>query len=124
MLLHISIIEALYVIYMFNFFKTKYSFAHPFTYFENKYIFHPVGKSTVARSNICKLGHDISWLIAIFLILRGLFAKKYKKSLLLINKIGILILFIGCLMNFNAVIYMLPIYIIEIILIKNQYNLQ
>jgi len=109
---------------MFNFFKTTYSFAHPLTYFENKYIFHPVGKSTVARSNICKLGHDVSWLIAIFLILRGLFAKKYKKSLLLINKIGLLLLFIGCLMNFNAVIYMLPIYIIEIILIKNQYNLQ
>ena len=43
-LLLVSIIEALYVIYMLNFFKTKYSLAHPLSNFNNEYLKHPIRK--------------------------------------------------------------------------------
>ena len=51
-LLLISFIEAIYVIYMLNYFKTKYSIAHPFTYFNNKYLFHPLKVFQINRNQI------------------------------------------------------------------------
>ena len=34
----LTLIEAVYVVYIMNFFKTRYSLAHPFSYFENKFL--------------------------------------------------------------------------------------
>ena len=53
----IYLIEAIYVIYMLNWFKTKYNFAHPLTKFNWNYIKHPVEKLNYPTNPVCKLGH-------------------------------------------------------------------
>ena len=117
-LLLVSIIEALYVIYMLNFFKTKYSLAHPLSNFNNEYLKHPIGKSDIPISNICEFGHQSSWLLAAFIILRPFFMNKYTKNL---NILGLIIVFSFSLLNMNAVVYLLPVFILEIYLITNNY---
>ena len=89
-LLLVSIIEAFYVIYMLNFFKTKYSLAHPLSNFNNEYLKHPIGKSDIPISNICEFGHQSSWLLAAFIILRPFFMNKYTRNL---NILGLIIVF-------------------------------
>lgn len=69
-LLAISISEAIYVVYIMNFFKTKYSLAHPFTYFENKYLYHPIGVANKPICNICKIGRQGAYLIALYVLIR------------------------------------------------------
>jgi len=69
-LLAISISEAIYVVYIMNFFKTKYSLAHPFTYFENKYLYHPIGVANKPNFNICKIGRQGAYLIALYVLIR------------------------------------------------------
>ena len=117
-LLLVSIIEALYVIYMLNFFKTKYSLAHPLSNFNNEYLKHPIGKSDIPISNICEFGHQSSWLLAAFIILRPFFMNKYTRNL---NILGLIIVFSFSLLNMNAVVYLLPVFILEIYLITNNY---
>ena len=117
-LLLVSIIEALYVIYMLNFFKTKYSLAHPLSNFNNEYLKHPIGKSDIPISNICEFGHQSSWLLAAFIILRPFFINKYTRNL---NILGLIIVFSFSLLNMNAVVYLLPVFILEIYLITNNY---
>jgi hypothetical protein len=115
-ILLISIIEAIYVVYVMNYFKTRYSIAHPVTYFNTAYMFHPIGVSDKPRSNICPFGHDISWVIAAALIMRGIILHYKLVNTVMVSKltkIGIILLFIGSLMNFNCVAYLLPIFIIE-----------
>ena len=115
-ILLISIIEAIYVVYVMNYFMTRYSIAHPFIYFNSNYMFHPIGVSDKPRSNICPFGHDISWGIAAALILRGILLRYKLVNVAIVRKltkISIILLFIGSLMNFNCVAYLLPIFIIE-----------
>jgi hypothetical protein len=115
-ILLISIIEAIYVVYVMNYFKTRYSIAHPVTYFNTAYMFHPIGVSDKPRSNICPFGHDISWVIAAALLMRGIILHyKIVNTVMVrkLTKIGIILLFIGSLMNFNCVAYLLPIFIVE-----------
>lgn len=111
----ISIIEAIYVIYMFNYFKTRYSLSFPVIYY-NSYFTHPIGKHKYPKSNICKFGHDMSWLIAIYLIIMGYLFSIYKKNKYLssINRLVLFTIFLFSLLNLNAVVYLLPIFIIEI----------
>lgn len=118
-LLLISFIEAIYVIYMLNYFKTKYSIAHPFTYFNNKYLFHPIGISDKPKSTICQFGHDVSWLIALYFIVRGylIHNNMFRNEINKINKIVLTLLIIGSFMNFNCVVYLIPIFVIEYFLI-------
>ena len=105
---------------MLNFFKTKYSVAHPLSNFSSDYFNHPIGISKESISNICEFGHQSSWFLAIFVIIRTLFINKYTKQ------ISIIILIITgtfSMLNLNAVLYLIPHFIIEIYLIKNNYNL-
>lgn len=120
----LSLVEAIYVVYMMNYFKTRYSLAHPLTYFENKFLYHPIGKSDKPICNICPLGNKGSVLIAIFVILRWIiFTNSSNKSQLKILKLfsifGVSIAFLLSLLNFNAVVYLLPYFITEIYIIKN-----
>lgn len=121
-ILTISILEGLYIIYMLNFFKTKYSLAHPMTYFNNKYLWHPIGTQSKPISNVCKFGNNASWFLAAYFIVRGyLFQNKVvkKKKLIFFNKLVLACVFLFSLMNFNVVIYLLPIFIIEYCLFMN-----
>ena len=113
-LLSYSFIQSIYIIYILNFFKTRYSFAHPFFNFSLDYFKHPIGINKIPILNVCKFGQDASWFLVIFLIVRSLFVNKYTK------KISIFVLIITILLsllNFNVVIYLIPYFIIEIFLI-------
>ena len=117
----LTIFDAVYIIYMLNYFKTKYSLAHPLTYFENKYLYHPIGKSDVPINNICPFGHSCSWLLAGFILIRLLLIKYSNISVTLIRNFsfGVLIItIIFSLLNFNALIYLVPHFIIETLIIK------
>lgn len=115
-ILLISILEASYIIFIMNYFKTKYNFAHPLTYFQNDYLYHPVINVPEPQSMVCNFGKDVSWLLGLYFIIRGLLFKYYS---IIINKINIavlIVMFIGSLLNFNVTIYFLPIYVIEYVL--------
>ena len=119
-ILLLNIFQAIYIIYMLNFFKTKYSLAHPLSNFSSDYFNHPIGISEEPISNICEFGHQSSWFLAIFVIIRTLFINKYTKQ---ISLIVLIIAGTFSMLNLNAVIYLIPHFIIEIYLIKNNYNL-
>lgn len=116
----IGIIHSIYIIFILNFFKTKYSLAHPMTYFSNKLIYHPIGISDTPRSNVCKLGHILSYYLAAFILIRSIliYNNKYnyflKNSSLIVLVLGIIL----SMLNFNVVVYLIPHFIIEILYIK------
>lgn len=115
-----SVIEAIYIVYMLNYFKTKYSFAHPLSNFDNSYFKHPIGISTEPISNICQFGHNASWLLAIFILIRPyLYTNKIMKY---ISTVVLIIVGTVSLLNINAVIYLIPYFIYEIVLIKNNFK--
>ena len=116
----LSLLHALYIIYVLNYFKTTYNFAHPITYFTNSLIHHPIGKSSVPKSKVCRLGKILSWYLALFIFLRGILLEK-KLYVSLIKKISLVVLVIAIamsMMNFNVVLYLIPHFIIEVYIVK------
>ena len=71
---------------------------------------HPINRIETPMSLVCPLGNFAGWFFGIFFILRNFF--ELKKC----NKYLLLILFIGSFMNMNVLIYLIPIFIIEIYL--------
>ena len=121
MLILFSVIHSLYIIYVLNYYKTTYSFAHPITYFNNSLLYHPIGKSDIPSSKVCKLGNMLSWYLALFILIRGILIYNNQYSLIL-KRLSLLILIIGVTMsmlNLNVVIYLIPHFIIEILYQKN-----
>jgi len=116
----VSIIEAIYVIYILNYFKTRYSLAHPLSYFENKLLYHPIGRSDEPVSNICQLGNWGAYAIALYIIARVFIGKSSVFKIL--NKLVVFLVFVVSLLNFNAVIYLLPYFAIEYLVISNKLN--
>ena len=111
----ITIIETVYLYYMFHIFRTKYSFHHPFEYLVNdnlgNYFEHPIGIYDNNKSKICKFGRDGTLVLIGYLLLRYLLLKINlisKNKIMIFNKIVLLIIFILSWMNLNAVIYYLP----------------
>tara|TARA_B100001057_G_C22492191_1_gene810677 strand:- start:155 stop:529 length:375 start_codon:yes stop_codon:yes gene_type:complete len=121
-ILLLSILEALYVIYMLNYFKTRYSLAHPLSNYDNNYLKHPVGMSEKPISNICEFGHQVSWLLGLYIIIRGILLPRYKKVMRLLSIIVLIITATVSLLNLNATVYLIPYFIFEIILIKNNFS--
>jgi hypothetical protein len=119
----LSIIEAIYVIYFLNYFKTRYSIAHPLTLFDNKYIKHPIGVHNNPESMVCQFGKDGSWLIVIYLIIRMILYRKYGNFFYQFSKFALILIFILSLMNFNVVLYLVPFFILEIHLIRNKFKI-
>ena len=120
----ITLIEIVYVVYMMRCFKTRYSLAHPLVKFNDEYLKHPIGKLDTPQSNICQFGHDGAIIIAILLLLRlkALYLFNFKpKKVASFNKFALIIIMILSFMNFNALVYLLPFFVCEIILIKNLY---
>ena len=112
-LLLISIIEAIYIIYMFKHFKTTFSFnIIPLKFLDNSlYLKHQKYATNIPESHICPFGHDMSFVIAAFLILRN-----FVPCLMDYNTCILSIIFIGCFLNLNAVIYFLPVIVMEFLL--------
>ena len=116
----LSFFQSIYIIYMLNYFKTKYSLSHPATYFENKLLYHPIGVSDKPVSNICQLGHILSWFLATFIIIRSIFLVKniYVNVFKLLTLITLILGIVLSMMNFNAVVYLIPHFILEYYLLK------
>tara|TARA_B100001142_G_C14233545_1_gene616369 strand:- start:93 stop:437 length:345 start_codon:yes stop_codon:yes gene_type:complete len=103
--LYISILEGLYLLYMFNYFETKKDFNWLKYDWGNKFMKHLNGN--VYGLRICPFGRiAILFLIALLLLRNN------------INKIYILyaiyIAFVlSLLLNWNALVYLIPVFIIE-----------
>ena len=124
----ISIFEGLYIMYMFIFFKTKYSLeigrwvGNPITtFFQDKLhldvkdlLDHPVVLCEEPMSQICLFGKYASILIFIFLVLRN-----FIPCLAKVNTVIFIIIFIMSFMNYNAVLYLIPVFLLELYLYKN-----
>ncbi len=108
-LLFISITESIYLIYTFYFFHTTLDFnlTHH-KYFDNiKILKHLQGNEKGLR--ICLFGRIILPIFICFLLLRNYhpFLNQYWLSIIIIS-------FILSLLNMNAFVYLLPIWVIEI----------
>jgi hypothetical protein len=119
---YITVVISVYIIYVLNYFKTTYSIAHPLSYFKYKYMFHPIYNTKTKKSMICQFGHDASWFIALFLLTR-IYIIKHKiiptKQIKQISTMVLWSVFIVSLVNLNAVVYLLPYFIFELLYIKN-----
>ena len=114
----LSIIEAIYICYMFNFFKTKYSVHFSWEYLtqHNWFLKHPI-KTGKYESKICPLGNLVGWVLPIWIILRAYtYIYKINTHLVLIFNYIFwgLIFTLSFIMNLNAFIYLIPAFIIEI----------
>ena len=111
----ITIIEIIYLYYMFQVFRTKYCFNHPFENIVNdsldNYFNHPIGIEDPEKSKICPFGRDGALILIWYLILRcflinlGLIPRKHFFKF---NNYVLLFIFIVSWMNLNAVIYFIP----------------
>lgn len=116
-----NIIQGIYMIYIFNYFETSYSWQT-----ENNlniqsktliptWLLHPT--HTNVSSKICPLGNVIGWVYGLFLILRPVFGHHinihYINILSLIIIVAIMIG--GYFLNFNVVVYSVPIFISELL---------
>lgn len=116
---------------MLRYFKTKKSFAiddnciaNLFSGKINLYMTHNTKNTNKPISQICRFGKDSSLLIGLYLLLRCLFIiQKYEWNWNV--NIGIvLLIFILSFMNMNAVIYLLPFILLEIILYYKLYYIR
>jgi len=118
-----AVVESIYVIYILNYFKTRYSLAHPLTYFDSKLLYHPIGKSEKPICNICKLGNYGAYLISLFVLIRMIILTQFndqstKKMVKTFSYIVLVIVFMLSLLNFNALLYLSPYFIAEIVYLR------
>ena len=116
----ISIIEAIYVVYILRYFKTKILLdcGNVINYLglnNNKYFAHQIFKTEVPVNHICPFGHQMAFVIAFYLVARVCLidSPKYKKK---INYLVLFLIFVGSFMNFNAFVYLIPFFILELFL--------
>ena len=119
----ISILEAIYVVYMLRYFKTTQSFIvsdMPNIINTNmfSYLKHNEYNTNSPEHHICKFGRDASLIIGIYLLIRAYSIHQYKSWNWKINIIIVSIIFLISLINLNAVIYLFPFYVTEIYLIS------
>ena len=126
-LLIVSFIEIIYIIYILNYFKTRIEFHHPFECVFtglNEYLKHPM-ETGIYESKICKLGNCLSYIFALYIIIRYVVYEtkwlEWSNSLSInlstlntVNSIVVLIAaFLSLLMNLNAFIYLIPVLLLE-----------
>lgn len=110
-------IKGFYIIYMFNYLKTTYSIHHPweqlFTGNISNWLQHPI-ESGQYENKICPLGNIAGFAIAIwFIVYYQLMQRKYPKISKIHKTILITILLVSLVMNLNAFIYFLPLFLYE-----------
>ena len=110
----IIVIEAFYILYMFNFFKTEYSIHNPFEKFftNNILLSHPIASGKY-ENKICILGNITGYILCIWIFIRLFYLKKNKITSCVNNLIWISIAIIAFILNFNAFIYLIPLLIFE-----------
>ena len=106
-LIYISILESLYLIVMFRFFKTSVNFDILKIYWVNKYLNHNV--ENIYGQKICPFGQDIIFVLIFILLFRNVFSIKQTYIYYsLYFALGL-----SLLMNWNAFVYILPVLIVE-----------
>ena len=104
---YISILESLYLIFMFRFFKTSVNFDILKIYWANKYFNHNV--ENVYGPKICPFGQDIIFVLIFILLIRNVFP--FKQTYIYYSLY--LALGLSLLMNWNAFVYILPVLLVE-----------
>ena len=112
--IYLSILESIYLCYMFNFYKTNTYYTHPFDFITtNKPLFRH-DTSLKFNSKICFMGNIVGILSPLWFI-----GRHYNNNIDKINNMLILLLLIGTLLtNMNAFVYCIPIFIIGTINLK------
>jgi hypothetical protein len=109
----LSVLSGVYIIYMFNYFKTDIYLSHPFDIYINNVSFL---NHDERENHICSLGNLVGYFLAFWFIVRHFIPfRALQKNIL--KKINILIfntvLFGSFLTNMNAFVYFLTLYIID-----------
>ena len=109
--IYISLLESIYIIFMYNFFKTEKSFHHIFEIIintKNGIFYHPINTG-LYENKICDFGKFSSFIIAFWFLIRH-----FIKNSNYLNRIFMKIIFmVSFIMNLNSFIYLIPIFIIE-----------
>ena len=130
-LIIIGFIESFYIIYMLRYFKTTVSFDYgrnlenlykigSLIGISNDYIKHNIKESNVPVGHVCRFGRDVSFLIAAFFIIRSVIFLTNSDSILWSWNVNIfidLIILLVSFSNFNVIVYLIPIFIIELCII-------
>lgn len=114
-MLLIHLLGAVYTVYMLNWFKTTYNLAHPLSYFENPLLYHPVDKLSHPQNPVCPLGNGLSWVLAAYLVLRGAALQFFPSAVAQFKQINLILVGFAAtlsLMNFNVLVYLLPVFIL------------
>lgn len=123
----IPFIEATYIIYMWNFFKTTYAFHNIWetSLMSHKnipdFFKHQINISEYS-SKICPLGNLSAYLLAIWILLTRIIlptkiSQSTQETLKTANKtIFIITAILAFIMNLNAFIYLIPVFIYELFL--------
>ncbi len=108
----LSVLSGIYIIYMFNYFKTDIYLSHPFDIYTRNVSFL---NHSERENHICSLGNLIGYLLAFWFIARHFLLFLFqKKTLQKINTLLLNIILIGSILtNMNAFFYFLPLYIID-----------
>jgi hypothetical protein len=117
---YITLIESIYLIYMFFFFKTNYSFNlaifNKETQNMGSFFVHDTGYN---ENKICKFGKYMA-IFAIILAWLRVYYWNTNRDCIITNTIrfDVLCVILALLMNMNAVVYILPLIISEYYLIQ------
>ena len=115
----ITYFESTYLIYMFFLFKTRYSF--DFAIFDkevqsiNPFFIHNTG---FYENKICSFG-KIMAIIAVILAYLRVYNRNNKNVVTYTIGFDVICITLALLMNFNAVVYILPLILTEYYIIKN-----
>jgi len=118
---YITLIESIYLIYMFFFFKTSYSFNLAIfdkeTQNMGSYFVHDTGYN---ENKICKFGKNMA-IFAIILAWLRVYYWNTNKDAIITNTIRFdaLAVILALLMNMNAVVYILPLVAMEYYIVSN-----
>lgn len=118
----ISIIEAIYVLYILRFYKTTRSLS---IYDIPLYgtFKHTNNNTIIPTHHICPFGQKSAILLFMYLIIRAIRLYYKKKWNWKLNLYLNILIFIMSLINFNALVYLLPYYLIELVIKNNMpYN--
>lgn len=114
----LSIIEAIYVVYMLNFYKSKTNYADPNITFTNAFLAHPKTHSDIPISMVCPAGSIMSLLFGTYLIAREFVPCESNVDIIGMKILNCITIFMGMamsVMNLNVLLYLSPIFIIELI---------
>ena len=110
----LNIFEAIYVYYMMNHFKTKYSLHLPMEKITqyHHFLMHPIDTGKY-ESKICPLGQLVGVVLPFWILLRVIY-RDSKYTQIINNLIWIAIFILSFIMNINAFIYFVPAFLIEV----------